>query len=377
MKELLINVYRNDYLKDKVKLALGDLYDALKQEKAILAGGAITSLFCKREINDWDIYFRSKYSCARLLLDACVYKDSLDISSLRVVAKTQKSVLCTGLKGINVQLITCKYYKDVVDIFKSFDFTVCMGAYDFDKECFFLEENFLLHNSQRYLKFNPDTLYPMISALRVQKYSDKGYYISKMEMMRILTKISTLKIESWEDAEDQLGGMYGETLKGIVDSEEDFSTDALLEALGRETARPDIESTLETCDWDEEDILSLFEIPEEEDEINLYYKTVGEDGYSLHTPYGKTKILYTEGSIVYGGTSGIYCVKMANEVYSGPKLVILEPLSDTRYNGRALIGPVYVKKILDTKSDEAKKLTERDIRNYLDELEKEDNNGKN
>jgi hypothetical protein len=37
-----------------------------------------------------------------------------------------------------------------------------------------LHEDFLKHNSQRILKFNPTTDFPIISALRVQKYEDKG-----------------------------------------------------------------------------------------------------------------------------------------------------------------------------------------------------------
>ena len=375
MKELLINTYRNDYLKERIKLSLGDLYDALKEEKAFLAGGAITSLVCNREINDWDIYFRSKYSCARLLLDASVYKDFLDINSLRIVAKTQKSVLCTGSGGSNVQLITCKYYNDVIDIFKSFDFTVCMGAYDFDKECFFLEENFLLHNSQRYLKFNPDTLYPMISALRVKKYSDKGYYISKMEMMRILAKITTLKIESWEDAEDQLGGMYGETIKGIVDDSIEFSMEALMDALGKETARPDIQSTIEACEWYEENILDLFDIPEQEETEKLYYKTVGSDGYSSHVPshLKVDKILYEKGTIINGGDKGIFCVENPTQVYRGDRFVILRPILNTKYNNQALIGHVYVEDVLDYESDAVKKMTNKNLIDYMYELEQKEN----
>lgn len=371
MKGLMVSTYRNDYLKDKIKMALGDLYAALKEEKAFLAGGAITSLFSKREINDWDIYFRSKYSCARLVLDAAVYHVNLDITSLRLVAKTQKSVLCANSNGDNIQLITCKYYQDVTDIFKSFDFTVCMGAYDFEKECFFLEENFLLHNSQRYLKFNPDTLYPIISALRVKKYCDKGYYISKMEMMRILAKITTLKIASWEEAEDQLGGMYGETIQGIVDNEEEFSIDKLLEALGKETALPDISKTYDYTNFEPKDILGLFGIPPEPEDEKLYYKTVDKDGCSMHVPshVGAEKILYKEGTIVNGGTKGIFCVVNPKRTYGGDKLVILQPILNCTYNGNALIGHVYVQEVLDLDSRRAKSLVERNLMDYLNELE--------
>ena len=39
--------------KAKIKQAIGgDVYDMLKETKCILAGGAITSLFTNKEIND-------------------------------------------------------------------------------------------------------------------------------------------------------------------------------------------------------------------------------------------------------------------------------------------------------------------------------------
>lgn len=34
------------------------LVESLKRNRAYIAGGSITSLFCNREINDFDIYFR-------------------------------------------------------------------------------------------------------------------------------------------------------------------------------------------------------------------------------------------------------------------------------------------------------------------------------
>ena len=42
--------------KRKIKEMLGsEVYDVLKETKCVLAGGAITSLFTNKEINDFDI----------------------------------------------------------------------------------------------------------------------------------------------------------------------------------------------------------------------------------------------------------------------------------------------------------------------------------
>ena len=41
--------------KKKIKDALGDVYGRLQENKVVLAGGAITSLFTNREIADFDL----------------------------------------------------------------------------------------------------------------------------------------------------------------------------------------------------------------------------------------------------------------------------------------------------------------------------------
>lgn len=49
-----------EFEKNKLKAHLGDnLYSTLKDYNCIIAGGMITSLFCNREINDVDVYFRN------------------------------------------------------------------------------------------------------------------------------------------------------------------------------------------------------------------------------------------------------------------------------------------------------------------------------
>lgn len=40
--------------------SLKSLIQDFKDQKVMIAGGAITSLFCNREINDIDVYFRTE-----------------------------------------------------------------------------------------------------------------------------------------------------------------------------------------------------------------------------------------------------------------------------------------------------------------------------
>jgi hypothetical protein len=188
--------------KNKLYNILGErLVSLLKMHKCYVAGGTITSLFCNREINDVDIYFRSKESLVQFLCD--VWE-----SRKYILSHTKKATLL-NYDDLDIQLVHFNYYPSPGDIFKTFDFTACMGAFDFDTEEFLLHEDFLKHNSQRILVFNSKTAFPIVSLLRVDKYKQKGYAISKPEFIRIALTCMNLTIETYEELKEQLGGMYG------------------------------------------------------------------------------------------------------------------------------------------------------------------------
>ena len=70
--------------KNKLYACLGDdLVATLKGYKAFVAGGLITSLFCNKEINDVDIYFRTREDAAEFIRD--------EVSSSFVVTYTTKA----------------------------------------------------------------------------------------------------------------------------------------------------------------------------------------------------------------------------------------------------------------------------------------------
>lgn len=167
----------------------------------IVAGGAITSIFTNSDINDVDMYFRSKRDLSDFLCN--------EMDSNWVIAHTDKAFLFKQ-NNIKIQAIHFKYFETADDIFDTFDFTVCMGAYDFDKEEFVLHKDFIKHNAARILRFNAGTAFPIVSALRIQKYEKKGYTISKSEYLRIMLTIANCKISSYEKLKSQMGGMYGE-----------------------------------------------------------------------------------------------------------------------------------------------------------------------
>lgn len=213
-------------------------------DNAFIAGGAVTSAFTNAKINDVDVYFKS-----RRAFETGVYQAYED--GLWCVAASKRAVTFAS-GGTIAQLMHFDYFPTADDIFKAFDFTVVMGALDMDTGTktkwnpltknfettgaphpdsgFILHPDFLKHNSQRFLKFNPGTRYPLASATRVLKYQQRGYTIGKGDMMKIALAVRGVRIESWEDLKDQIGGAYGD--KVVLGNEDTpFTLEAAIEAL--------------------------------------------------------------------------------------------------------------------------------------------------
>lgn len=202
-----------EYERNRIKDYLGqELYDELKECKAIVAGGMITSIFTRRDINDVDIYFKSNEDAFNFM----VQREGDYIRS-----ETDKAMLFQDTEsGLWLQCIYFDFFKNAEEIFKCFDFTVCMGAFDFESEKFILHRDFLKHNAQRILKFNSQTKFPLISALRIEKYKNKGYKISKPEYIKLMLTVNKLNINSLEEFKKQTGGMYGERFNLLFDEKE-------------------------------------------------------------------------------------------------------------------------------------------------------------
>ncbi|MGL5329972.1 MAG: hypothetical protein ACRDD7_11935 [Peptostreptococcaceae bacterium] len=203
-----------EFEKRKLEAYIGkELYRDLKNYNCFIAGGTITSLFCNRDINDIDVYFRSKKDLAEFMYDNIEY-------GKWILAKTNKALL-VKYKDIEVQLVWFDTFETAEEIFDTFDYTVCMGAFDFKTEEFILHKDFLQHNSQRILKYNSKTAYPIVSALRVDKYKEKGYTISKPEYMRVIMSCMVLNVDTYDELKEQLGGMYGIDYDEVIKPKDD------------------------------------------------------------------------------------------------------------------------------------------------------------
>lgn len=212
-----------------------DVVPCLEEAKAVLAGGALTSLYTNKEVNDYDIYFKSVEGFQSFVNDIYGTPNSNNIISsydLIVNFATDRSILCKEKdSGNEIQLVVYKMFPQIEDIFNAFDFTINMCAYDFETGQMWAHPDFLKHCSQRYLSFNDRTDYPVVSALRVQKYVDRGYTISKAEMLRILFTIADKKYNSWGDIKDEVGNMYGIPIDELFDESKEFSIKEAVEQL--------------------------------------------------------------------------------------------------------------------------------------------------
>lgn len=219
----------------------------IRFDGAFVAGGAVTSVFTGAKINDVDLYFKSRRAFERAVYDA--YEEGL-----WCVAASKRAVTFADQSNNIAQLMYFDFFPTAADIFKAFDFTVCMGAVDLDARSemktqwspagnsyiapvydhpdsgFVFHPDFLKHNSQRFLKFNAGTRYPLASSTRVLKYQQRGYTIGKGDMMKIALAVRGVKIDTWEDLKDQIGGAYGDKVV-LGNEDKPFSIEAAIDAL--------------------------------------------------------------------------------------------------------------------------------------------------
>lgn len=185
-----------------------DLLKVLKTDKARIAGGAVRAVFANEYIADFDIYPRSDTSFALI-------KDFLDKNyTFKFKSENAFSYEKNNQK---YQLIRKYCDLDNESLLNKFDFTICMGLYDFELLNFYLKEEFLPDVSRKELVFNPLAEYPIASLYRIKKYMKRGYSISGTEIIKIGLSIHNLKLENYRDLKNQLMGIDTLFLKELTD----------------------------------------------------------------------------------------------------------------------------------------------------------------
>ena len=229
------------FVLETFKNTLSSHISAMKGHNVMVAGGVFTSAFSKSQVNDIDCYFRSE----RDLINFVAYLAE-DHGYLRCTSFTDKS-LTFVYDDIQLQLIYFKYFEDLHHVFKSFDYTINMCGWDSSTDKLVYNENFFPDLAARRLSFNKDTDYPLVSALRIQKYVSRGFSISRSEVIKVMLAVANIKINTLEDFIAQVGGMYGNSVMHYLDQMEgEFTVEKAMNAL----AKAEVSSTLQIGDKD-------------------------------------------------------------------------------------------------------------------------------
>ncbi len=295
-----------------------DVFNLLKKANCFIAGGAITSLFSGKDINDIDVYFRDFNSLNFVLQNLFKVEDSdeldmLNVSSFSLIYTnyTKKSILFTK-DGLNVQLIYFKFFNTPQEIFDTFDFTINMGVFDCSTETFTFHENFLKDIAQRRLVVNPNTSFPIISLLRIDKYKQRGYRISRKDFINLCLSVNRLELDTWEKAADAIGGMYGYTYTELFDTTKEFSIDEVInQVTSLESVLDSTNSSSEYLDYYKliDKIRINLKIPIPPEDKIFYKKVLKTENPNVFKSYYYKSFEYPINETVNGGSNGIWAYK--------------------------------------------------------------------
>lgn len=198
-----------------------------------IAGGSILSIVTEKEINDFDIYPKSKKDFENILVDL-IEKEScyiINISERAVTLKSRKHKNYLNEEH-TAQVVFFNFYNNPEELFENFDFTVCMAAFDCDSLEYHFHPNFYQDVASKTLRFNENALFPINSLLRVKKYSEKGYELGKICTIKLAFSLMNKGLpKSWKEMEDEVGGLYGNKIINFDIDNIDFSYDNLIKFL--------------------------------------------------------------------------------------------------------------------------------------------------
>lgn len=159
----------------------------LQANRVWVAGGALRSSFDKTPVADFDLFFSSPQYASQT-------EEALKLFGAKQVFKCPEGKLQTfELGSAKIQLITPRYYSTVFDLVGSFDFTVCMFA--FDSEYVTLGRDGLKDAKIRKLVVQR-LEYPVATLNRIGKYRwGKGYFMTQSDWQSVINAIQTTRFD--------------------------------------------------------------------------------------------------------------------------------------------------------------------------------------
>lgn len=177
----------------------------LVRNNALICGGAVTSVFSRSVINDFDLYSLSKPCVSKLL------SEFKAINGMKVVFTSDNAVTIEYKNQIYqiIQRVTpdSHSHSSVEEVLSAFDFTVCMAAYDISANEFILYKTFMSDLASRVLVYNINSGFPICSLYRTLKYQKRGFKLSGSEIVKMSLCICRLDMQSYSDLREQLMGI--------------------------------------------------------------------------------------------------------------------------------------------------------------------------
>lgn len=204
----------------------GEILQELKKYKCWIAGGAILSIFTGEEVNDVDVFFRSK-------------EDVFNVINARSGNWyfTKWSATTSDIIRKPIQLVYKNTFSSVEEIFKTFDFSVCCAAYDCETEEFVFGDTFFEDVMSRTIHFNHHTNSAIMTLPRIAKYQERGYSFPKPELMKVGLTLTNYNLQSWDDVSNVLSGTYGSSFSNLADNMKengvDFSFDEAINVISK------------------------------------------------------------------------------------------------------------------------------------------------
>ena len=202
------------------------------KENVIVTGGAIVSLLTGEEVNDYDIYFRTKES---LILVVSYYinkwkKDGQPDVTIetnvdervilkipnggiltRDISKIEENsfdIACITGNAItltdDIQIVT-RFYGEVEEIHKNYDFihcTCCWTSWDDELILPYKALECIINKELYYV----GSKYPLCSIIRARKYIERGYHINAGQYLKMCLQLNEMDLLDVETLQDQLVG---------------------------------------------------------------------------------------------------------------------------------------------------------------------------
>lgn len=238
----------NAKIEDWIKSIDNAEIEKVIRENAIITGGAIVSMLNNEEVNDYDVYFRTKEACIKI---ATYYADLFNKThNTKVTVQVEgERVQCfigsagiaseEGESGITdetepyvesptvnddkpkyrpvffstnaislsdkIQLVI-RFYGSPEEIHKNYDFIHCTCWYSFFDNELSLPSRALeaIINKELYYV---GSKYPVCSIIRTRKFISRGWTINAGQYLKMCLQVSELDLRDMKVFKDQLAGV--------------------------------------------------------------------------------------------------------------------------------------------------------------------------